>query len=86
VWFLYIVRCADDSLYIGETANVDRRIVAHNKGDCPHTSSRRPVTLACCEQYVDRRSCLERERQIKRWTRAKKEALIEGNIALLKKL
>lgn len=85
--FVYILRCADRSLYIGETDDLDARIAKHHDGSaCTYTARRRPVTLVYAEEYRNRKSSREREKQLKRWTRAKKEALIVGNLALLKHL
>jgi putative endonuclease len=87
MWFVYILRCADDSYYVGETCDVEQRLVAHNQGcAAAHTAKRRPVQLAYVEQHASRRICVSRERQLKRWTRAKKEALIAGDSITLKKL
>ena len=87
MWFLYILRCADDSLYVGETNNVEQRVADHNRGrGGSHTAKRRPVNLVYVEAHSTRAICLERERQIKGWKRVKKEALIAGDIATLKKL
>ena len=84
--FVYILRCADGSLYIGETNDVDARLVAHNEGRSPHTARRLPVTLVYAEAFADREAALTRERQLKRWTRAKKEALVTGDLVALKRL
>jgi predicted GIY-YIG superfamily endonuclease len=85
--YVYILRCADDSLYIGETDELGARLARHNDGrGCIFTASRLPVTLVYAEQYATRDGALRRERQLKRWTRAKKEALIAGDRALLKRL
>jgi predicted GIY-YIG superfamily endonuclease len=87
VWFLYIVRCADGSLYVGETNDIEQRLADHNRGrSCAHTAKRRPVELAYFEEHVGRPAALDRERQIKRWSRAKKEALIVGDLVALKSL
>jgi predicted GIY-YIG superfamily endonuclease len=87
MWFVYIVRCADDSLYVGETNDLDLRLLRHNEGRASaFTARRRPVVLAYSEQCPTREAALTRERQLKRWTRAKKEALISGNLLLLKRL
>lgn len=87
MWFVYILRCVDDVLYIGETSNVDLRLMKHNEGSaCAFTARRRPVTLVYSEAYSTRVAALTRERQLKRWTRAKKEALIRGDLAALKHL
>ena len=86
MWFVYILRCADDSFYIGETSNVERRLEKHRDGACIYTSTRRPVALAYSEVHPTRKAALQRERQLKGWTRAKKEALIRRDISVLKKL
>jgi putative endonuclease len=87
VWFVYILRCADDSFYVGETRDVARRVAKHNEGSAAaHTARRRPVRLVHVEQYSTREECLKRERQLKGWRRAKKEALAAGNKLLLKNL
>ena len=85
--YVYILRCADGCLYVGETADFDQRMADHQEGSaCAFTRRRRPVELAHLEQFGSRGAALERERQLKRWTRVKKEALISGNLALLKRL
>ena len=87
MWFVYILRCADDSLYIGETYDVAGRVARHNDGTAAaHTARHRPVQVVHIEQYASRADCLKRERQLKRWTRAKKEALIAGDKELLRRL
>ena len=87
MWFVYMVRCTDDSLYVGETGDLDVRLVKHNEGSgSAFTANRRPVVLAYSENHSTREIALKRERQIKRWTRDKKEALIANDLTLLKKL
>jgi putative endonuclease len=81
---VYILRCADGALYIGVSEDLASRIARHNQGrGCRFTSVRRPVTLVYSESLPARKEAMARERQIKRWTRAKKEALIAGDIDLL---
>jgi putative endonuclease len=87
VWYVYILRCADDALYIGETPDLATRLARHNDGRASiFTAARRPVALVYAEQHSNRELALARERQLKRWTRAKKEALIAGDLRLLKHL
>lgn len=86
MWFVYILRCADNSLYVGETNDVTRRLDKHNEGGSIYTADRRPVSVVYSEQHETRNTCLRRERQLKRWTRAKKEALIAGDVNRLRKL
>lgn len=77
--FVYIVRCADSSLYTGYAVNPDERVAVHNaaKG-AKYTASRLPVTLVYREPCPSRGAALKREYQIKSWSRARKEALIAG--------
>ena len=77
---VYILRCSDGSYYTGHTDKIEARIAAHDRGHIPgYTFSRRPVTLVFCEAVPTRIEALERERQIKGWSRRKKEALIAGD-------
>ena len=76
--FVYILRCCDDSLYTGYARNPVEREKIHNCGrGAKYTAGRRPVTLVYCEQCDSLSEALKRERQLKGWTRAKKESLIE---------
>jgi predicted GIY-YIG superfamily endonuclease len=86
-WCVYILRCRDGSLYIGHTHDLEWRMIRHLVGrGCKYTAARLPVDLVHSEVAPDRLAAIARERQLKRWTRAKKEALIAGNITLLKLL
>jgi putative endonuclease len=85
--FVYVLRCADHSLYIGHTHDLNARLAAHHDGTAAlFTRRRRPVSIAYSERHSTVLSAIMRERQIKRWTRAKKEALITGDRLLLKRL
>lgn len=77
--YVYMLRCADGSLYIGETGDPANRLIAHNEGRCIHTSKRRPVEIVYSERVDNRAVGLRRERQLKGWTRVKKEALINAD-------
>jgi predicted GIY-YIG superfamily endonuclease len=84
-YWVYILRCADGTLYVGETSCLADRIQQHHEGrGSLHTSSRLPVTLIYSEQYPTELSACRRERQIKRWTREKKLALADGRLVTLK--
>jgi predicted GIY-YIG superfamily endonuclease len=75
-FWTYILRCADGSYYTGHTDDLDRRLSEHAHGLCPgYTLTRRPVTLMYSADMPDRDSAFHLERQIKGWSRAKKEAL-----------
>jgi predicted GIY-YIG superfamily endonuclease len=85
--YIYILRCSDASYYIGHTTNVEARVRAHNMGlGAAHTDKRLPVKLIYTEAHPTKLTAIRRERQLKRWTRAKKEALIRGDLDLLHKL
>ena len=76
-YFVYILTCADDTLYTGITDNLEKRIAAHNSGKgARYTSGRRPVTLAHQEVRADKSAALRRELEIKKMTRDKKLRLI----------
>ena len=76
--FVYLLRCADDSLYCGWTTDLEARLRRHNAGEgAKYTRSRRPVTLAYVETYTDRHTALSREWYIKRMDRGEKLKLIQ---------
>jgi len=77
-YFLYIVQCADKTLYTGITTDIERRIEEHNfspKG-AKYTKSRRPVKLVYSEEYPERSSASKREFYIKKMSRKEKVLLI----------
>ena len=83
--WVYMVRCSDSSLYIGHTDNICARERTHNEGrGSRYTSERRPVKIVYSESYDLLDAAIAQERQLKRWTTAKKEALIAGDFATLK--
>ena len=86
--YLYILKTINhnNKLYVGMTGNLSQRLCYHNTGRCKYTAKFMPWRIAYTEQFMDKRSALSRERQIKKWTRAKKEALIAGNLITLKVL
>ena len=76
-WFVYLLRCADGSLYTGIAKDVDRRNRQHNAGTASrYTRCRRPVEVVYQETHPSRGSALKREAAIKARTRRQKEALI----------
>jgi predicted GIY-YIG superfamily endonuclease len=81
-WFVYIVRCADASLYTGITNDIERRINAHNNDNrtaSAYTRSRRPVELVYQESHQTRSQASKREYQIKQLSRKEKIALLNTN-------
>jgi putative endonuclease len=78
-WHVYMVRCADGSLYTGITTDVERRVSAHNAGQgARYTRSRGPVTLVYREQAEDRPAALRREHAIKQLPTIEKRALADN--------
>jgi putative endonuclease len=87
-YFVYIVICSDDSYYTGVTNDLERRIAEHNFGndEKSYTYSRKPVKLVYSELFNDIKDAIKAEKQIKGWTRKKKEALISNDVNKLKEL
>jgi predicted GIY-YIG superfamily endonuclease len=85
-YFVYIAKCADGSLYTGSARDPQQRIEVHNSGrGARYTSGRLPVRLVYSEPCASQGDALRRERQLKGWTRRKKEALIAGDAGALKR-
>ena len=79
-FYAYLLRCSDGSYYAGHTDDLDARISQHEAGAIPgYTEKRRPVELVWSERFAERDQAFAAERQIKGWSRAKKEALIRGD-------
>ena len=79
-FWVYILRCADKSYYTGHTDNLEKRLAEHRSGEIEgYTSTRLPVKLVFFEEFPTRDDALASERQIKGWSRKKKEAVIKGN-------
>ena len=83
-FWVYVLQCSDGRYYTGHTDDLDRRMSerAHG-GHCDFTSRRLPVTLMWSETLPTRIEALEAEMQIKRWSKAKKEALFRGDWAMV---
>jgi putative endonuclease len=87
--YVYMLRCADDSYYVGSATGEDLapRIAQHQAGTYPgYTSSRRPVTLVWSEYFDTITDGIAAECQLKGWSRAKKEALIQSDWARISEL
>ena len=86
-FWVYILHCADNSYYIGHTDNLEKRIVEHQAGEVEsYTSIRLPVVLVFSQEFLFREEAKACERQIKGWSRGKKEALIKGDWAEISRL
>ncbi|MBP9714245.1 MAG: GIY-YIG nuclease family protein [Sterolibacterium sp.] len=85
-FYVYLLRCSDNSYYCGHTDNLDMRMQQHELGNTGYTSTRKPVTLVWHGEFERRETAIGFEQQIKGWSRAKKEALIAGDWARISEL
>ncbi|OGE45318.1 hypothetical protein A3B39_04525 [Candidatus Daviesbacteria bacterium RIFCSPLOWO2_01_FULL_37_10] len=88
-YFVYILRFSNNTLYIGQTNNLNQRLKDHkNKAQRASKFSKEngEFKLVYQENYETQLESMRREKQLKGWSRAKKEALVSGNLELLKKL
>ena len=86
VW-MYILRCSDGSYYTGSTRDLESRLYEHQNGlGAVFTKKRLPIKLVYCEEFERIDDAFYREKQVQGWSRAKKEALIQGQYDLLPKL
>jgi len=78
MYFVYVLECADKTLYVGSTNNLEKRLNEHNNSKCGahYTKIRRPVKLMYSEKYSTKSEALKREIQIKGWRRERKLELI----------
>jgi putative endonuclease len=85
---VYMLRCADGRYYVGSARlGLERRLAEHNSGAYGgYTSKRRPVVLVWSEHFLNITDAIAVERQIKGWSRSKKEALIRGDYELIRML
>jgi predicted GIY-YIG superfamily endonuclease len=87
VFWVYVLQCADGSCYVGHTDNLEGRLVQHQSGALGrYTKARRPVRLAYAPKFPTRDEAFAAERQVKGWSRKKKEALIRGDWNELRRL
>lgn len=85
--FVYILKCADNTFYVGHTDDLASREALHNAGTAAnYTAIRRPVALVYSESFATLDAAVARERQLKRWSGKKKDALITANLPTLKTL
>ncbi|MBI2018421.1 GIY-YIG nuclease family protein [Candidatus Daviesbacteria bacterium] len=88
-YVVYILRTSSSTLYIGQTNNLEKRLKEHqskSSRSAKYIKYFQSSTLVYSETYNSRTEAITREWQLKRWTKAKKEALIKGDTNLLKKL
>ena len=86
-FYTYILKCCDGSYYVGHTQKLTSRFRRHKLGKgAQYTAQRKSFELVYHESFKTRDEAMRREHQLKRWTRAKKEALIAGRFDDLRKL
>ncbi len=87
-YWVYILKCSDKSYYTGVTNNLERRVAEHNVGLHPNcfTFKRRPVKVVSSSRFTWILQAIAFEKQLKGWSRAKKEALIKGEFEMLQRL
>jgi putative endonuclease len=87
-YYVYILKCSDNSYYTGVTNDIDRRFYEHQSGinKSAYTYNKRPIELVFCDYFLDINQAIAFEKQIKGWTRKKKEAIITGEWNKLKEL
>ena len=80
MYFVYIIRCNDKHLYTGITWNLNKRLNEHQSGKIPFTKNRKPLKLVYKENFQTRKMAAKREKEIKGWTRKKKEIMIKNSL------
>ncbi|GGE25616.1 GIY-YIG nuclease family protein [Psychroflexus planctonicus] len=88
MYFVYVLKCSDKTYYTGITSNLDKRLNEHQSGKYfgSYTFSRRPIHLVYYAAFTDVNRAIEAEKKIKKWSKAKKEALINNEFDKLPNL
>ncbi len=77
-YYVYILKCSDETYYVGMTQYPDMRLLEHNSGASTYTSARLPIELVFQQSFTTKETAARAERKIKHWSRIKKEKLISG--------
>ena len=88
IYYVYILKCSDNTFYTGITSDIESRLVAHQSGKYKnsYTANRLPIKLVFYCEFTEPTKAIETEKQIKKWSKAKKLALINGNFEILPNL
>ena len=88
IYYVYILECSDGTYYTGFTSNLEKRLIEHQSGFYKesYTYSRRPIVLAFYAEFTDPNIAIQTEKQIKKWSKAKKEAAINNEFEKLPNL
>ena len=86
-FFVYILKCSDNTFYTGMTSDLEKRINEHNNQTHEgYTSKRLPVELVYSQKFFDFDEAMRAEKRIKKWSHLKKQALIDGDFEKIKEL
>ena len=86
-WHTYILKCSNNTYYVGHTGDLEARIKTHQSGKgSAHTAKHRPVSLVYSESFTSKPEAVKREKQIKRWSHDKKAALVNDDLIRLMEL
>ena len=80
MWYVYVLLCDQKTFYVGITDNPNTRLVEHRSGKSLFTKKFSDIKFIYCEKYPDKRRAVLREKQLKGWSRAKKQMLVDGRL------
>ncbi|SOU85772.1 GIY-YIG nuclease family protein [Tenacibaculum dicentrarchi] len=88
IYYVYILKCSDNSYYTGVTSNLQERLIEHKNGKHKnsYTFKRRPLNLVFYSEFANIELAIEKEKQLKKWSKVKKEALINDKFEKLPNL
>ncbi|ALU73803.1 GIY-YIG nuclease family protein [Tenacibaculum finnmarkense] len=88
IYYVYILKCSDNSYYTGVTSNLQERLIEHKNGKNinSYTFKRRPLNLVFYSEFTNIELAIEKEKQLKKWSKVKKEALINDKFEKLPNL
>ncbi|WP_370424620.1 GIY-YIG nuclease family protein [Tenacibaculum dicentrarchi] len=88
IYYVYILKCSDNSYYTGITSNLQERLIEHKNGKHKnsYTFKRRPLNLVFYSEFTNIELAIEKEKQLKKWSKVKKEALINDKFEKLPNL
>ncbi|CAL2074891.1 conserved hypothetical protein [Tenacibaculum dicentrarchi] len=88
IYYVYILKCSDNSYYTGVTSNLQERLIEHKNGKHKnsYTFKRRPLNLVFYSEFTNIELAIEKEKQLKKWSKVKKEALINDKLEKLPNL
>ena len=82
MWYLYLLFCNEKTFYVGITDNLERRLNKHKNKESFFTKKFSDIKIVYCEKYKSKTEVAKREQQIKGWSRAKKQMLVNGKLGI----